>query len=425
MALPSKLNFILGTAFFLLSLSPGMGSEISADLEKKLTDILDKGVRKYEIHGASAAIVYPDGQVWAGVSGYSHDTVCMKPNMLFAIGSVTKNWVAALTLKLAEENLLDLDDPLAKWLPDYPYVDNRITIRQLLNHTSGIYMFWENQAIWDDLIANRSKYFTPEEVLSYIKEPDFEPGNGWRYSNTNYLLAAMIIEKATGSTLAKVLQKYFWEPMGMRHVYVSQYDTIPADLLAHVYGDNYVYGNQEEDLTFFPRVSHESIGFGSSGIFISAENLARWTDLLFHGDILREQSIQEMLQFVEFSPVANMRAYGLGVQQYTKSFSNGKNAIGHGGGNIGSTTYMVHLPDQRISIVVMINAFPNQAAEYITKGIIRATLRDQNAIGIIPYVEFFPRGLLFLFIATGLILTSISIVMKRKQRKHGNSGIKR
>jgi D-alanyl-D-alanine carboxypeptidase len=396
-------------------------SGISNDLDRKLKGILDKGVKRHDIHGASAAILYPDGQIWTGTSGYSHDTVSMKPHMLFAIGSVTKNMVAALTLKLTEEGVLDLEDPLSIWLPENPHVNHNITIRQLLNHTSGLYMFWENQDIWDDLIANRSKYFMPEEVLSYIKEPYFEPGDGWRYSNTNYLLAAMVIEKATSSTLAKELQKRFWTPMGIKHVYLSQYDSIPAQTQAHVYGDNYVHGNKEEDLTFYPRVSHESIGFGSSGIFISAADLARWTSSLFQGKIVGEQSLDEMLQFVDFSPVANMRAYGLGVQKYTKTFSSGTEAIGHGGGNIGSTTYMVYLPEQKVRIVVMINAYTTSAAGYIPKRLIRLVLQDRNALGIIPYIPLFPHGFLILSIIIGITFITISII-KRKQQKNGSPG---
>lgn len=199
----------------------------SLPLEDRMQEVLDKGISKYGARGVSAAVIFPDGKVWTGTSGISHDTVAIEPDMLFAIGSVTKNVVAALTLKLAEENLLSLDDPLSKWLPEYPHIDSKITIRQLLNHTSGIYMFWDNQKIWDDLKKDRTKVWSPEQVLSYIKEPEFPAGEGWRYSNTNYLLMAMIIEKATGSTLSAEFKKRFWEPLGIEDAYLSQQEEIP------------------------------------------------------------------------------------------------------------------------------------------------------------------------------------------------------
>ncbi|MBN1763753.1 MAG: beta-lactamase family protein [Sedimentisphaerales bacterium] len=378
-------------------------------LEDRMQKILDKGISKYGARGVSAAVIFPDGNVWTGVSGISYDTVAIEPDMLFAIGSVTKNFVATLTLKLAEEQILSLDDRLSKWLPEYPHIDSNITIRQLLNHTSGIYMFWDNQKIWEDLMKDRTKFWSPEEVLSYIKEPEFPAGEGWRYSNTNYLLLAMIIEKATDSTLSAEFKKRFWEPLGIDNAYLSQQEDIP-DNQAHIY--------EESDLTFQPRASHESITFGSSGIFTTAESLARWSHALFEGEILQQRSMDEMLQFVEFREVSNMRAYGLGVSLYPRSFSSGKQAIGHSGGNIGTTTYMVYLPEHNVSIVVMINAFPNKSADYITKKLIRAVLRDLNAIGFIPYFDFFPTGLGLISITVAVIINILLHIRKKKRRQH-------
>ena len=355
--------------------------------EDSMQKILDKGISKYGARGVSAAVIFPDGKVWTGVSGISHDTVAIEPGMLFAIGSITKNIVAALTLKLAEENVLSLDDPLSKWLPQYHHIDSHITIRQLLNHTSGIYMFWDNQKIWDDLKKDRTKVWSPEEVLSYIKEPEFSPGEGWRYSNTNYLLLAMIIEKATDSTLSAEFKKHFWEPLGIDNAYLSQQEDIPNNQ-AHVYGDNFIFGNEESDLTFEPRTSHESITFGSSGIFTTAESLAIWSNTLLGGEILQQESMEQMFQFVDFKEVANLTAYGLGVQLFPRSFSSGERAIGHGGGNIGTTTYMIYLPEHNISITVMINAFPNKSADYITKKLIRSVLRDINEMALFPILIF-------------------------------------
>ena len=103
--------------------------------------------------------------------------------------------------------------------------------------------------------------------------------------------------------------------------------------------------------------------------------------------------LDEMFQFVEFKDVANMSAYGLGVQRFPKRFSQGKMAIGHGGGNIGTTTYMVYLPEYHVSIAVMVNAFPNKTADFVAKGLIKETLKDMKAIGIVPYIGFFPEGI--------------------------------
>jgi D-alanyl-D-alanine carboxypeptidase len=387
-------------------------------VENQLQDVLDKGIAKHDIHGVSATVIFPDGEIWNGVSGISHDTVPIEPNMLFGIGSVTKNFVAALTLTLAEEDVLSLDDPVSKWLPTYPSVDDNITIRQLLNHTSGLYMFWDNQEIWDDLIADRTKYFTPEEVLEYIKEPYFEAGEGWRYSNTNYLLLAMIVNKATGSNLSTELNNRFYQPLGLSDFYLSQEESIPANQQAHVYSDN--WDGPIRDVTFLPRTSHESIIYGSGGIFTTSENLARWSQALFGGRILEEQSLNEMLNFVEFSPVSNMKAYGLGVQEFRNNISFGERAIGHSGGNIGTTTFMVYLPDYHVSIVVMINAFPNDGAEEITKGLEKVILQDLGAFGISSLIEANPHYFIAAILAIAFWTIFLTIRFIRTNRRKRN-----
>ena len=134
-------------AAFLFSLASISFADVGP-IEDRLQQVLDHGIRKYEARGVSAAVIFPDGKIWTGTSGISHGTVPIEPDMLFMIGSITKNVVAALTLQLVEEGLLSLDDPLSKWLPEYPHVDSTASLRQLLNHTSGIYMFWSNEKIW-------------------------------------------------------------------------------------------------------------------------------------------------------------------------------------------------------------------------------------------------------------------------------------
>lgn len=381
-------------------------------LDTELQTVLDRGIDKSDTRGVSAAIVFSDGGLWTGVSGFSHDTVAMDAAMLFGIGSVTKSFVAALALQLAEEGTLSLEDTVSDHLPPIAHVDGNITIRQLLNHTSGLYMFWDNEELWDALKADRARIWSPEEVLAYIGEPYFDPGEDWRYSNTNYLILGIILEKVTDSTLSKEFRERFWGPLGIEG-YLSIQEEIPNDRLVHVFGDNFQFGSAEMDLTLEPRASHDSIIFGSGGLFMTAQDLARWSHSLFGGKVLREDSMTEMFEFIPFWPVANMRAYGLGVQQFERRFSSGEEAIGHGGGNIGSTTYMVHLPEYEVSIVVMVNAFPTRSADDITKGLIKEVLRERGALGWIPYFPFFPGGLILCF---WLIVIAVAITLRISRR---------
>jgi D-alanyl-D-alanine carboxypeptidase len=334
-------------------------------LSEKLQTALDERLRHAAVKGASAAVVLPDGTLWRSTGGISHPGVQMSPEMAFAIGSITKNMVAALMLQLAEEGKLSLEDPIGKWLPSYPHVNPAITIRQMLNHTSGLFMFWENQQLWDDLIRYRTKRFTPEEVLGYLKEPHFRPGEGYRYSNTGYLLAAMIITRATGSTLAAEMRRRFWEPLDLGSARLPLEEPYPENL-AHVWGDNFEKDGSDRDITFLPRVSHDSITYGSAGVFMTAEDLARWTHALFHGKVLREDSLGQMQSF-------GRGAYGLGLGRFGFRVGGGLTAVGHGGANIGTGAYMVYFPDYGVSIAVMVNRVFSGCEPRIVRDLARIT----------------------------------------------------
>jgi len=386
-------------------------------LEEKLQAVLDENIEDIDGRGVSAAIIMPGRPIWKGVAGISHDTVKISPDMLFAIGSVTKNFVATLTLVLVEEGKLSLDDSLHSWLPAYTHIDSNITIRQLLNHSSGIYMFWSNQNLWDDLKKDRTRLWTPGEVLSYIKEPyNFAPGEGFRYSNTNYLLMAMIIERVTGSDLSTEFRKRFWQPLEIKNAYLSIEEEIP-DNLAHVFGDNFNDDGSVLDLTYLPRASHESITYGSAGLFMTAEDLAVWCHALFEGKVLQSRSLEEMLEFREIGFGRKNRGIGLGVERFVKRMSSGETALGHGGANIGTSARMAHLPEHHISVVVMINSFNHDCSQAITTDLITTVLKENNVIGIIPYFDFIPWGVLM--ISGALIIANILILIIKKRRKIG------
>ena len=362
--------------FFTCGLVLGMALAWSAcsrdvrTLDERVRDALLDRLQQYDVHGASVALVLPAETLHRICAGVSHDSAAMEPQMLFAIGSITKNHVAALVLQLAEEGALSLEDPVQKWLPRVPNVDGTITIRQMLGHTSGIYMFWENQRLWDDLIKYRDSLFTPDVVLTYLKEPHFSPGKGFRYSNTNYLLLAKIATCATHSTLSVELRKRFWEPLGLKNTYLSLEEEIPRDRRAHVWGDNFENDGSNRDITFLPRTSHESITYGSAGIFATAEDLAIWCKALFGGKVLKASSLAQMLTFNPAAASSWCEAYGLGVFQFKKGMTNGEIAYGHGGGNIGTSAYMAFLPAYQTSIVVMINSMHGECPHRMLEDII-------------------------------------------------------
>jgi len=230
----------------------------------------------------------------------------------------------------------------------------------------------------------------------------------------------MIIENASGSKLSAEFEKHFWQPLDIKNAYLSLEEDIP-DHQAHVHGDNFNDDGSDIDLTFLPRASHESITYGSSGLFMSAEDLARWCHALFEGEVLQAQSMDEMLQLVDIGSGPKKRGYGLGVELFVKRLASGERAIGHSGANIGTTTYMVYLPEHHVSVAVMINAFPNDSAEVITKGLITEVLKELDVIGIIPYFDFFPLG--YVMIGSTIILVrGLILRIKRKQKVKQGDG---
>ena len=396
MSRPSALRILLA----LLAAGLAACARDARPLEERLQAAMEKRLRQYDVKGASAAVILPDGTLHRATAGVSHGMVAMDPDMAFAVGSITKNMVAALTLQLAEEGKLSLEDPIGKWLPAYPHVNGAVTIRQLLNHTSGLYMFFDNQALWDDLIRDRERIFTPEEVLGYLKEPYFAPGKGFRYSNTNYLLAAMIAEKATGSTLAIEMRKRFWEPLGLAGARLPLEEPYPEHM-THVWGDYFEKGGAYRDMHGLPRASHDSIGCPTA--FMTAGDMARWTHALFHGKVIGPRSLGEMRTGSAWN------WYGLGLQRFGWRIAGWRRVYGHSGASMGTSAYMIYLPDRDVSVTVMINNFGGKCLTAMTRDAVNLAAAHWRPPTVAERLKS-PEGLLsalWLLAGSGALLYAI------------------
>jgi D-alanyl-D-alanine carboxypeptidase len=271
--------------------------------------------------------------------------------MYFDIGSIAKNYVATLILRLSEESLLNLDDPLSQWLPNFDNVNPQVTVRQLLGHTSGIANFTRNQFFWDAVFQNPTRMWTPEEVLSYIGPPDFLPGTAWDYSNTNYTLLGMIAERATGTSLSSALRGRLLEPFGLTHTFLEAEETVPGTI-AHAWFD--IDGDgRYDDISGIDRTSQVSAAWAAGGMVATAADVARWACALFEGKVLSADSLSQMLDFRQVSlPPTPITDYGLGT---VRALVSGREYWGHGGDMIGYTAMMFYAPKERISIAILIN----------------------------------------------------------------------
>jgi CubicO group peptidase (beta-lactamase class C family) len=193
-----------------------------------LQQALHRACTNQGIVGASAAAFLPDEGLWLGTFGTSDGVNPIRPQTPFEVGSVTKTFVAATILRLAEEGRLGLEDTLGQWLPGLNSINISpdITIRQLLSHRAGLYNFGDDPDFRQALFANWSRRWQPEEVLRYVKAPYFSPDVDGQYSNTGYVLLGMIIRSATGSTVA----------VEMRRPVLKASPSLPGELLIALSG---------------------------------------------------------------------------------------------------------------------------------------------------------------------------------------------
>ena len=305
----------------------------------------------YGLKGISAAAYVPGQGLWFGASGISSETENVNTDMLFSSGSITKNFMAALILQLAEADSLRLDDPIGNWLPVFVNINNSVTVRQLLDHTSGLYNVTDNPAFSAAINSNLNRIWTAEEILNsgLVLTPYFAPGTSWRYSNTNYIIIAYIINKIMHTDLSEQLHARFFTPLNMNESFFEVQDTITMP-----YAHNWVDLNGDgilDDASSVPTTAIYSATVGAGGVTSRPENLVKWQRALYSGSILNQSSLNQMLTFRN-AVISGANGYGLGTMRYS---INGVNCFGHGGNLFGYTAVMIYNPQDSISIAIMMN----------------------------------------------------------------------
>ena len=361
-------------------------ADSSLTLAEELQQVLDTERGRHNVMGVSAAVIIPGRTPWHGVSGVSHGTTSITTDMLFGIGSTTKNFMAALILQLAEEGKLSLEDPLSKYLPSYPNIDSTITIRQLLNHTSGIYDFIKHPSIWDTIFANVMRLWTPEEILAnFVLQPYFSPGTDWHYSSTNYTLLGMIVEVITGSKVSTELRNRFFDPLGLTGTFFDIEEQITG-VIAHRWYDYFGDGTPD-DISFLIRTSEYSAYWTASAIFSTADDLARWSQALFRGNVLSQSSLDQMLTFHSPTPgEPRITGYGLGTVRFAPELFAGEEAFGHSGWVFGYSTVMLYFTEYDVSISILLNENNEDCLVAIADGLIRVVINYLSQSKAMPWI---------------------------------------
>jgi len=348
---------ILLIMFFFLILKDSNAQTFDTAYARKLQNAVNTLRANNSIVGMSAAVYVPGQGTWVGTSGITEPAVNITPEMVFAIGSVTKNFVSALILQLVEQDSLSLDDPIYKFLPRYNNIDSNITIKRLLNHTSGIYNYTDNSSYLSAINSNMGRYWEPEEALPYVLAPYFAQGAGWRYSNTNYLLLAMIVKKIMGHHIRDEFHSRFFTPLQMTGSFLEVHDTLNVPFV-----HNWVDLNGDgvlDDASFIPQTAFASSTIGAGGIISRPENLLIWIKNLYKpGRILSQSSINLMTTFVNAS-ISGANGYGLGTMRYNVG---GKICWGHAGNSFGHSTVVMSYPQDTVCISLMMNIDINTGA---------------------------------------------------------------
>jgi D-alanyl-D-alanine carboxypeptidase len=252
---------------------------LTPELELQLHNILEHNVEE----DISVSIIFPNGETWEGVKGHSQGTALINSNTQFSMGSVNKTFVASVFLKMQEEGKLSLDDSIYRYLKPLRNVDSCITIRMLLNHSSGLSDIIGMDNYYSAIAKYPNHVWTGDSLIrKFMGSPLRKPGLGDTYCNTNYILAGMILNKITGHSVSSVLHEYILDSLnlGRTLMYPDAYDS--ADFCRE---GNGVLLNSTAGLS----------SIGAAGAIIStAHDLASWAKILYSGKYLSDTSFQQM-----------------------------------------------------------------------------------------------------------------------------------
>ncbi|EPX58267.1 D-alanyl-D-alanine carboxypeptidase [Cystobacter fuscus DSM 2262] len=317
-------------------------------LAPRLQHALEEATLAEDLPGVTVSLRLQDC-TWRGAMGDSRvePATGLKVEDRLRVGSITKNFVSVVALQLQAEGKLSLDAPLATWVPDFPRAD-LISVRQLLNHTSGAFNYTQSQDFLAQVEANPGKTWAAEELIALgaAKSPSFEPGTGWEYSNTNYILLGHILESVTGTPLAQQIRTRILEPLDLDSTGMDGAEPLPP-LVVRGYSRDPRDGSWRDFTDFV----HPSAAGAAGALISSADDLSAFYQALFEGSLLASEQLAEMTDWVA-TPVPGMPGYGLGMVRADTPVGPGN---GHDGAIPGFSSLAFYLPERKASLAVLTN----------------------------------------------------------------------
>ncbi len=332
-------------------------AQLSQDVRDQIDKVATDALAKSGVPSASIAIV-KDGQV-VYVKAYGDAKLEPKtvasPEMRYSIGSISKQFTATAILMLQEQGKLSLDDKVAKFVPDLTRARD-VSIRQLLSHTSGYQDYWPQDYVMPMMLEP----VTAQKIMDrWAKIPlDFEPGTRWQYSNTNFVIAGVIAEKASGIPLLKFLSEKIFMPLGMKSVANIDEARLPeTDPIGYL---RYALG----PLRPAPKEGKGWL-FAAGELAMPASDLAKWDISIIEQKLMKPASYREFEKEMQLNNGVGTR-YGLGV---SVNFDGVHRSISHGGEVSGFTAQNTVFPEDRAAIVVLTNQDAAGASGQIVGGI--------------------------------------------------------
>jgi D-alanyl-D-alanine carboxypeptidase len=353
----------------------GLGHRVRADApapDDVLPQVLERWRQRADLPAVVLAVDAPTRPLVLAASGTAErgGRAPVGVDAQFRIASVTKLFVATVVLQLAQEGRLGLDDPLSRHVPAFAGGD-RITVRQLLNHTSGVPDYGLTAGFGERLMTERERRWRTDEILALVAgvRPDFAPGTRYRYSNTGYVLLGAVIDAVTGSTWAAQIRRRIIDPLHLRHTYVAGREPVPGGVLPG-YHDADNDGDWENIETGRPWPSLETTEGPAGAIVSTAGDLAVFGAALFRGRLLAPPWLRRMVAEGPHHP--RNSNYGLGVEIHRPDYRT--TVWGHGGFLPGFQSTLWYVPRRDVVIVVLANdsrANPRDLAELVLRAVAR------------------------------------------------------
>jgi D-alanyl-D-alanine carboxypeptidase len=293
--------------------------ELGGETAARLQQALDRAREEMGLYALALGVAIDGRVAWSGASGVALDGVTpLNGDSPFAIASITKTFVATLVLQLVEDGRLSLDDRVVDYLPETG-ISPEISVRQLLQHTSGLADLLAPMR--EPMAADPERRWTGAEVVAQLGGPWFAPGADYAYSNSNYVLLGMLVERIYHNPFPKVVERHLLRPLGLDETGVLLEAGAP------------------------PLITPSwASAFGTSGnMYSSVSDLLEWGLSLYGGGVLEPTTLGQMLAF-------NEDDYGLGAEAIRLGSTSG---IGHSGLLRGFTSLLVHLPRERVTLAVI------------------------------------------------------------------------